>query len=624
MKQPELLGAHYLNHCGTDGCRFAVWAPDTEQVEVHVVAPHERLVGLTRAERGYHHAVIEGVKPGVLYRYRLDGQLERPDPASRFQPQGVHGPSQVVDGDFVWDDAGWSGLPLEDSIFYELHVGTFTPDGTFAAILAQLDGLIALGITAIELMPVAQFPGERNWGYDGVFPFAVQASYGGPHGLKQLVNACHQRGLAVVLDVVYNHLGPEGNYLGDFGPYFTDRYKTPWGLALNFDGPHSDEVRRFFIENALSWMTEFHIDALRLDAVHAIMDQSAYPFLKELAAAVHKRARQLGRRCYTIAESDLNDARLIRSRGQSGYGLDAQWSDDFHHALHTLLTGERSGYYADFGQLDHFVRALENGFVYTGDYSVHRQRRHGNASRALPAQRFVVCAQNHDQIGNRMLGERLSQLVSFAQLKLAAGAVLCAPFLPLLFMGEEYAETAPFQYFVSHSEPDLVEAVRHGRQAEFAAFDWQGQKVSAPDPQDPATFQRSTVNQTLRQHGQHRTLLAWYTELIRLRKQIPALAHVSKDDLEILSAPNQLSLLVRRWHDSSEVFVVLHFGRQAEQVSFPLPSGHWQKILDAEEEQWQGQGSRLPQQLTSQASVSLDLSPYTYAVFGKLTHCEVG
>lgn len=618
MKQPQLLGATYL---GAEGCRFEVWAPAAEQVEVHLVEPDERLVALMRTEHGYHQALIDGVKPGALYRYRLDGQTERPDPASRYQPHGVQGASQVIQQDFPWQDGGWSGLPLADYIFYELHVGTFTPEGTFGAIIAQLERLCELGITALELMPVAQFPGERNWGYDGVFPFAVQRSYGGPRGLKQLVNACHQHGLAVVLDVVYNHLGPEGNYLGDFGPYFTDRYKTPWGRALNFDGPHSDEVRRFFLDNALYWITKFHIDALRLDAVHAIMDQSAYPFLAELAAAVQTRARQLGRQCYTIAESDLNDACLIRSPDQYGYGLDAQWSDDFHHALHALLTGERTGYYADFGQLEQFVRALREGFVYTGDYSVHRQRRHGNAAQALPAERFVVCAQNHDQIGNRMLGERLSQLVSFAQLKLAAGAVVLSPFLPLLFMGEEYGETAPFQYFVSHSDPEVVEAVRQGRRAEFAAFDWQGH---IPDPQDPATFQRSTLNQTLRQNGQHQTLLAWYTELIRLRKQIAALAHVNKDDLDMISTPDHPCIFVRRWHYSSEVFIVLHFGDEAARVSFPVPSGHWQKIIDAAEQRWNGPGSRLPQQLTSAGSASLDLSPYTCAVFCKMTPSEVG
>ena len=332
------LGATYL---GQGQCRFVVWAPASHTVEVLILTPAERLVPLAQGERGYYHAVVDGVEPGSLYFYRLDQQRQRPDPASQSQPRDVHGPSQVLDTWFPWQDQGWCGLPLQQYVLYELHVGTYTPEGTFTGILPHLSALRELGVTAVELMPVAQFPGSRNWGYDGVYPFAVQHSYGGPEALKRLVNACHQQGLAVVLDVVYNHLGPEGNYLWDFGPYFTDRYKTPWGSALNFDGPYSDEVRRLFIENALYWVTDFHIDALRLDAVHAIVDQSARPFLQEVAMAVHAQAERLNRRMYVIAESDLNDTRLICAPDLGGYGLDAQWSDDFHHALQVLLTGER-------------------------------------------------------------------------------------------------------------------------------------------------------------------------------------------------------------------------------------------------------------------------------------------
>jgi maltooligosyltrehalose trehalohydrolase len=412
--------------------------------------------------------VVQGVKPGTRYFYRLDGNTERPDPASKFQPEGVHGPSQVIDPHFVWEELHWSGIPFSHYVLYELHVGTFTAQGTFDAIVPHLDELKDLGITSIEIMPVAQFPGDRNWGYDGVYPGAVQNSYGGPEGLKRLIDACHQRGLAVTLDVVYNHLGPEGNYLCDFGPYFTDRYHTPWGAAINFDGPDSDAVRRFFIENALSWVTEFRLDALRLDAVHGIFDFSALHFLQELAAAVHEQAERLNRRIYVIAESDLNDVRLVSSPELGGYGLDAQWNDDFHHALHTLLTGERTGYYEDFGRIQDLAKAFAEGFVYSGAYSPARRRRHGNTSKDLAADRFVVCAQNHDQVGNRLKGDRLSALVSFEGLKLAAAVVLLSPFIPLLFMGEEYGETAPFPYFVSHSDPDLIEVVRRGRRAEFA------------------------------------------------------------------------------------------------------------------------------------------------------------
>jgi maltooligosyltrehalose trehalohydrolase len=373
-------------------------------------------------ERGYHAAILDDVEPGSFYLYRLDGEKERPDPASRFQPGGVHAPSQVVDPEFAWEDSCWHGVPLKDYIIYEIHIGTFSAEGTFEAVIPRLDELKNLGLTALELMPVNQFPGDRNWGYDGVHPFAVQNSYGGPDGLKTLVNACHARGLAVVLDVVYNHLGPEGNCFHDFGPYFTRRYRTPWGDAINFDGPNSDEVCRFFIENALYWVSEFHFDALRIDPVHAILDFSAYPFLQELGRAVHEAAEQLDRKIYLIAESDLNDPRLVSHPEAGGYGLDAQWNDDFHHTLHTLLTGERTGYYQDFGQIRHLVKAFRDGFVNSGGYSSYRKRRHGNSSKHIPAHRFVVFSQNHDQVGNRMHGERLSRLVSFEALKLAAGA----------------------------------------------------------------------------------------------------------------------------------------------------------------------------------------------------------
>ncbi len=491
------LGATYY---GDGRCRFLVWAPLAERVEIRQLSPQERSAALEKLPQGYHRAVLTDFDPSGRYVYRLykiqaKEPVERPDPASRFQPEGVHGPSQVVDAEFDWEDADWHGLPLSQYIIYELHVGTFTPAGTFDAVIAHLDELRDIGITAVELMPVAQFPGTRNWGYDGTYPFAAQNSYGGPQGLKRLVNACHRKGLAVILDVVYNHLGPEGNYLRDFGPYFTDFYQTPWGEAVNFDGPYSDDVRRFFMENALYWVEDCHIDALRLDAVHAILDFSARPFLEELARTVHRAAERLNRRIYCIAESALNDTRIIRPRELGGFALDAQWNDDFHHALHALLTGEQTGYYQDFGRLHQLARAWRRGFVYDGQYSGYRQRAHGNSSRNIPAQQLVVFAQNHDQIGNRMLGERLSRLVSFEDLKLAAGLVLLSPFIPLLFMGEEYGETAPFQYFIDHSDPELVNAVREGRRREFAAFGWEEEP---PDPQDEATFLRSKLDRSLR------------------------------------------------------------------------------------------------------------------------------
>jgi maltooligosyltrehalose trehalohydrolase len=603
------MGARYL---GEGRCQFCVWAPLVQKVEVRIVEPPERIVTLEKGDQGYHHAIIDGVEPGNLYVYRLDEGLQRPDPASRCQPQGVHGPSAVVDPHFAWEDQHWSGLPLEDYIVYELHVGTFTPEGTFEAIIPHLDSLKDVGITAVELMPVAQFPGSRNWGYDGVFPFAVQNSYGGPEGLKRLVNACHQQGLAVVLDVVYNHLGPEGNYLGDFAPYFTERYRTPWGAAINFDGPHSDEVKQFFIENALYWITEFHIDALRLDALHAILDLSAQPFLEQLAMTVHKQAERMGRRAYLIAESDLNDTKLIRSQELGGYGLDGQWNDDFHHALHTLLTGESSGYYQDFGKVGDLAKAFREGYIYSGQYSAYRRRQHGNSSKLLPAPKFVVCAQNHDQVGNRMFGERLTQLVSFDALKLVAGVVLLSPFIPLLFMGEEYGETAPFPYFVSHSDQGLVEAVRRGRREEFAAFAWKGEPA---DPQDEATFFQAKLDHKLRHEGQHKLLYEFYKELIRLRNTLPALKLLSKDHMEVAGCEKDKVLVVRRWSGDDEALMAFHFGDDVASLAVTASDGRWEKILDSAEQRWQGNGSAVPERLDSKGELSLTLAPKAFVLF---------
>jgi len=609
MKLTPSLGATYL---GDSQCGFYVWAPLAQRVEVRLTAPQERLFSLERGEWGYHRGLVEDVKPGTRYFFRLDSQKEYPDPASRFQPQGVHGPSQVVDSSFAWEDYCWVGLPLQNYIIYEIHVGTFTPEGTFDAIIPYLDELKGLGITAVELMPVAQFPGNRNWGYDGVYPFAVQNSYGGPKGLKRLVNACHMRGLAIILDVVYNHLGPEGDYLGDFGSYFTDRYRTPWGSALNFDGPDSDEVRRFFIENALYWITEFHIDALRLDALHAILDLSPQPFLGELAMAVHKQAEQLNRRVYLIAETALNDSRFVRSPELGGYGLDAQWNDDFHHSLHVLLTNERTGYYQDFGHLQHLVKAYREGFVYSGEYSRYRRHRHGIQSRDIPAYRFVVFAQNHDQVGNRMRADRLSQLVSLEELKLAAGVVLLSPFIPLLFMGEEYGETAPFSYFISYSDPALIEMVRQRRWEEFSVFQWQG---GFPDPQDEATFLQSKLKHHMCHEGHHRILLQFYRELIRLRKEIPALVCLSKDNLEVLGFEESKVLFVHRWSENDEAILVFNFGDVPMLSCLPFSSGRWNKQLDSADQQWHGNGSPISGQINSEGEVTLAIAPKAFAVF---------
>jgi maltooligosyltrehalose trehalohydrolase len=604
------LGATYL---GDGRCRFLVWAPKPHKIELQIVHPAPRLVPLTRCERGYFYAVVDGVTPGSRYVYRLDESKERPDPASRFQPQGVHGPSEVINPDFPWDDKQWHGLLLRDYILYELHVGTFTAEGTFDAIIPYLDELVRLGISVIELMPIGQFPGQRNWGYDGTYCFAAQDSYGGPDGLRRLVNACHQRGLGVALDVVYNHIGPEGNYLADFGHYFTPRYRTPWGLAMNFDDRHADEVRRYFIESALAWVAEFHIDSLRLDAVHAIFDESARPFLGELGQAVHERAEQLNRRVTVIGESNKNDVRHIAARETGGHGLDGQWNDDFHHCLHVLLTGEKDGYYADFGGVARMAKAVAEGFVYDGQYSPYRGRRHGVSSRHLPAERFVVCSQNHDQVGNRALGERLGSIACYESLKLAAGLVLLAPYIPLLFMGEEYGETAPFLYFVSHSDIELIEAVRRGRKEEFASFQW-GPEL--PDPQAEETFRRSLLDWELAQGPRHAALREFYRELIRLRKTVPALARLDKWQMEVVSCEATQTLFVRRWDSDSQVASVYHFGN-AGAWSGSLPAGRWCVLLDSADAKWHGAGSHVAPSIISEGTVSMALAAKQVVVLAR-------
>ncbi|MFN3531730.1 MAG: malto-oligosyltrehalose trehalohydrolase [Candidatus Brocadia sp.] len=580
--------------------RFRVWAPKADVLSVGIILSQKgekAIFPLEKDQRGYFSGTVDGVSDGERYFYVLNNKIELPDPASRFQPEGVHGPSQIIDpGCFVWTDDTWKGIPLKDFIIYELHVGTFTVEGTFQSIIPCLDYLHELGITAIELMPVAQFPGNRNWGYDGVYPFAPQNSYGGPGGLKALINTCHKKGLAVILDVVYNHLGPEGNYLNCFGHYFTDRYKTPWGDAINFDGQYSDEVRKFFIDNSLYWITEYHFDALRVDAVHGIFDFSAKHFLQELTETVRRHTISSGRDVSVIAESDLNDVKVLNSPANGGYGFDAQWNDDFHHALHTLITGETTGYYEDFGKVEHMEKAFREGFVYSGYYSRFRKRRHGSSSKRIAAHQFIVFSQNHDQVGNRMLGERLSTLVSFEALKLAAGIVLLSPYIPLLFMGEEYGEDAPFLYFVSHSDPALIEAVRQGRKKEFHEFKWQGEP---PDPQSIETFLKSKINWNKRTEGNHRILLNFYKILITLRKTTPALSHLDKNCLYVNGLEDEKIVFMRRWKDFDHVFLIFNFNSADMKLVPSGIEGRWNKVLDSSGKIWNGPGSLLPDELNS-------------------------
>jgi maltooligosyltrehalose trehalohydrolase len=581
------LGATYTPRETT----FHVWAPLVENVEVHLL-DKARYVPLQPARGGYFTGVIRDVPPGARYLYRLDGEKERPDPASKSQPEGVHGPSAVVDNAFAWEDDGWRPPSLRNSVMYELHVGAFTEAGTFDAIIPHLAGLRELGVTTLQLMPIVQFPGARNWGYDGVQLFAPHHDYGGAAGLKRLVNAAHGQGLAVMLDAVYNHLGPEGNYLWDYGAYFTNRYHSPWGDSVNLDGPDSDAVRRFFIENALQWFEHYHIDGLRLDATHALVDFSARPFLAELTATVDDWADRHNRHVHLIAENDRSDRLLTLSRDANGFGLDGQWLDDLHHVLHVALTGEADGYYSDYQDFALLPKVLRERFAYTGQYSPARRRRHGTTARDIPADRFIVATQTHDQIGNRMNGERLTQLTDLAGLKLAAALLAASPYVPMLFMGEEYGEAAPFLFFVSYGDPGLIEAVRKGRAEEFAAFDWAGEP---PDPQAEATFARCKLNHALRTADHHRVLYTLYRALLTLRRTYPALTNPDPGATTVYSTPaNRLICLERR--DGPEALRIFLSFERARTVTLPTPEDEvpWRKIVDSEAAEWSPDGKAGP------------------------------
>jgi maltooligosyltrehalose trehalohydrolase len=504
---------------------FSVWAPKAaERVDLVLPVERQRIEMTTTTRPGWWQVDVPEAGPGTDYQFSIDGGPGFPDPRSQFQPEGVHGPSRVVDHSaFAWTDDHWRGAaPLSGALIYEAHVGTFTPEGTFEAAIEKLPHLVDLGVTHLELLPVPEFPGERGWGYDGVALFAAHHAYGGPDGLKRLVDAAHGAGIGVILDVVYNHLGPDGNYLGAYGPYFTSRYNTPWGEAVNYDDAGSDEVRDFVCDNACHWLENYHVDGLRLDAVHAIYDTSAVHILEEMAGRVSTLQARLGRRKFLIAESDLNDPKLVRAPEAGGYGLDAAWSDDFHHALHSALTGETAGYYEDFGGLAPLARALERGYVYAGDYSPHRSRRHGRPLTGVPASRLLGYLQNHDQVGNRAAGERSSALMNPGRLHIAAALVLLGPFIPMLFQGEEWGASTPFQYFTDHTDEELGRLVSEGRRREFSAFGWKPEDV--PDPQDPATFDRSILDWTELNKDPHAALLDWHKALVSLRRQIPELS----------------------------------------------------------------------------------------------------
>ncbi len=563
-----------------------IWAAQAKNISLQVA--DKKNIPLHQDQLGYWHAVCPDLKPGDRYLINVNGEHAYPDPASLSQPDGVHEPSECIDLNEIRKihDEHWTGISTHDLIIYELHVGTFTPEGTFLSLQQKLEYLKDLGINAIEIMPVAAFPGTRNWGYDGVYPFAVQKSYGGAIEFAKLIKACHQKGIAVILDVVYNHLGPEGNYLNAFGPYFTDKYKTPWGKAINFDDAWCDGVRHYFLENAMMWLRDFHIDGLRLDAVHAIKDFSPKHFLQELSENVLKLNQQTNAQHFLIAECDLNDIRFIDPLKKGGFGMNAQWSDEWHHAIHTLMTGERQGYYADFGSLQQVVKTFNHSWVYDGSFSPHRKKKFGTPTAGQPGQRFVIFTQNHDQVGNRMMGDRLSALLDFESLKLAAGAMLASPFIPMLFMGEEYAENSPFQYFISHTDEELVSLVREGRKNEFREF---MKDAEPPDPASEDTFKRSKLKWNYLEDESKQYMLAYYKKLIALRKEQPLLKPGARDHTNAFQVPNKEAIALVRENSNERLVALMNFSENNVMAEIPVSDPASVDILIySAHEQWGG------------------------------------
>jgi maltooligosyltrehalose trehalohydrolase len=561
-----------------------VWAPSVSSLSLVTNTSTHKMI---RDHAGWWRCNYQ-LEHGEEYTYQLDGNAPIPDPRSPWQPKGVHGKSRHIDHSrFPWSDDNWQPKPLPSAILYELHIGTFTPAGTFDAAIERLDHLVDLGVTHVEVMPIAEFEGDFGWGYDGVFLFAPHHSYGGPDGFKRFVDACHNRGLGVILDVVYNHLGPTGNYLPQYGPCFSSRHHTAWGSALNFDGPDSDEIRRIFCDNALMWLRDYHCDGLRLDAVHAILDTSAIPFLEQLATEVDELKAHLGRHMVLIAESDLNDPRVVRPWELGGFGMDAQWSDDIHHSLHTVLTGEREGYYADFGSLADLATSMEKPYVYAGRHSQFRRRRHGRPPIGLMAHRFVAYLQNHDQLGNRARGERVCHLVNPDRVKIGAALLLTSPYVPLLFQGEEWAASTPFRYFVDfRNEPDLAKAVVEGRQKEFGAFGWDPKEV--PDPTTIDALQASQLRWEEVNDPEHADMFEWHRSLIELRRRIPAFTTGRLDYTSAECNEQENWLIIRR----GPVTILCNFSEEVQE--FDLSPGDKENLLASKPPlMLSGEGARL-------------------------------
>jgi maltooligosyltrehalose trehalohydrolase len=603
-------------HISKEGaCTFSVWAPEKDGMLLHIVHPSDKEYNMIKDDEGIFSVTVQNVRNGCRYFFRPDGENDLPDPASHYQPEGVHGPSQVVDhSEYIWNDDNRKGIPFKDLIIYEIHTGTFTPDGTFEAIIPRLDDLKSIGINAIELMPVSQFPGSRNWGYDGVFPYAVQNSYGGPSGLKKLVDACHCMGMIIFLDVVYNHLGPEGNYFGAYAPYFTGKYRVPWGDAVNFDEAWSDGVREYFSENPVHWAENYHMDGIRIDAIHMMFDDSAIHFWELVNQKVEITEQVHGHKFYRIAECDYNSPKITKTPETGGYGFDAQWLDDFHHALYVLIHPEGQDRYEDFGRVEQLAKAYKDGFVHSGEFVRFRKRRHGASSAGIPGERFVVFNQNHDQIGNRVRGERLSALVGDDRQKLATAALLLSPYIPMLFMGEEYGEDNPFYYFISHTDKDLVMSVREGRKKEFENYKWD---TEPPDVQDVSTYNDSKPDWSKRNKGKYALMLEWTSELIKLRKNSTALGNTDKNGLFVyVEKTGGLTLL--RWSRDEKVYLAcfLNFSEKNMFFNIPSHSSSWKRLLYSGEGRWGSgnDGNHIPERIN--ANDKVEVMPWSVAVYG--------
>ncbi|MDR0373400.1 MAG: malto-oligosyltrehalose trehalohydrolase [Nitrososphaerota archaeon] len=571
-------------------CRFIVWAPN--QSHLKLVLPKENQhFSMDKSAGGYWTHTTDGLEADTPYLYELDDKTQKPDPASHYQPKGVFGVSQVIDHDaFRWSDHKWRGLDIKDLVFYELHVGTFTPEGTLKAVQGKIKALHEFGINAVELMPITQFSGIRNWGYDGVFPYAVHNSYGKPDDLKALANECHNQGIALFVDCVYNHLGPEGNCLNSYGPYFPPTHLGRWGANLNLDGPQNDGVRNYFLENIIHWLSNYHLDGIRLDAVLSMHDKSPRHFLAELNEKFHNYLETTSRKAYLIAESGRNVPCVLTPLSEGGFGFDAQWLDDFQHTVFALLTGEREGYYSGYDGIQDIVETLTESFIFVGDEPNCKRKRLGESYSWIPADRFIVFSQNHDQVGNRLLGDRLAALLGFEAAKIAAGIVLLSPYVPLLFMGEEYGETVPFQFFVDYQSRELAEAVRAGRKKEFAAFHWQGE---VPDPQSPKTFEKSKLNWQTRnsEHGQK--ILSYYRALITLRRNHSIFHPQTKRQIKHIHTQNNI-LFVHKQNNKTEAGIIANCTKTPEHYDFPLEGGPYTKVLDSADFAYAGLGSTLP------------------------------